>query len=116
MNNPLTKMMGNGGGANPMAGGFPNMNMNAINQVKNMMNMFRGAANPQQLIMQMAQQNPQVASILQMCNGKNPKDVFYEQCKTHNVNPDQVLGMLGMNGNETETKNTGVPNNPIAGK
>lgn len=56
--NPL--MQGMTGGVNPQA----------IQQVKRMMNMFRAASNPQQMLMQAAQQNPAIGTVMQMCSGK----------------------------------------------
>lgn len=82
--NPLMQGMGMGGGVNPQA----------IQQVKRMMNMFRAASNPQQMLMQAAQQNPAIGTVMQMCNGKNPKDVFYEQCQKMGVNPDEIINQL----------------------
>lgn len=66
----------------------------AIQQVKRMMTMFRAASNPQQMLMQAAQQNPAIGTVMQMCNGKNPKDVFYEQCQKMGVNPDEIINQL----------------------
>ncbi|MCH5211005.1 MAG: hypothetical protein J1F01_08600 [Oscillospiraceae bacterium] len=68
--------------------------MNAIQSVKNMMNMFKGATNPQQMMMNMMSQNPQLAGVMNMLNGRNPKDVFYEQCKQSGINPDEVINAL----------------------
>ena len=75
-------------------GGTPFANIQAIQQVKRMMNMFRAASNPQQMLMQAAQQNPAIGTVMQMCNGKNPKDVFYEQCQKMGVNPDDIINQL----------------------
>ena len=80
--NPLMHVMT--GGVNPQA----------IQQVKRMMNMFRAASNPQQMFMQAAQQNPAIGTVMQMCNGKSPKDVFYEQCQKMGVNPDDIINQL----------------------
>lgn len=82
--NPLMQGMGMYNGVNPKA----------IQQVKQMMNMFRASSNPQQMLMQAAQQNPTIGTVMQMCNGKNPKDVFYEQCQKMGVNPDEIINQL----------------------
>lgn len=82
--NPLMHGMGMTNGVNPKA----------IQQVKRMMSMFRAASNPQQMLMQAAQQNPAIGTVMQMCNGKNPKDVFYEQCQKMGVNPDEIINQL----------------------
>lgn len=83
---------------NAAMGGMPGFNMQAVQSVKRMMGMLNMAKNPQAAIMQAAQQNPTLGSIMQMCNGKNPKDVFVEQCKNHGLDPDstmkQIHGML----------------------
>ena len=82
--NPLMHGMGMTGGVNPQA----------IQQVKRMMNMFRAAGNPHQMLMQVAQQNPAIGTVMQMCSGNNPKDVFYEQCQKMGVNPDDIINQL----------------------
>lgn len=82
--NPLMQGIGMTNGVNPQA----------IQQVKRMMNMFRAASNPQQMLMQSAQHNPAIGTVIQMCNGKNPKDVFYEQCQKMGVNPDEIINQL----------------------
>ena len=82
--NPLMQGIGMTNGVNPQA----------IQQVKRMMNMFRAASNPQQMLMQAAQHNPAIGTVIQMCNGKNPKDVFYEQCQKMGVNPDEIINQL----------------------
>lgn len=82
--NPLMQGMG-------MTSG---VNQQALQQVKRIMNMFRAASNPQQMLMQAAQQNPAIGTVMQMCNGKNPKDVFYEQCQKMGVNPDDIINQL----------------------
>ena len=71
------------------------LNQNPImSNVKNMMNMFNFARNPQQTLMNMAQSNPQVQEVLKMCEGKNPKDVFYQKCKDMNIDPNEILKMM----------------------
>lgn len=77
--------------ANRASGGI---NQQAIQSVKRMMGMFRAAKNPGAAMMRVAQQNPQIASILQMCNGRNPQDVFYEQCQKMGVDPETIISQL----------------------
>jgi hypothetical protein len=76
---------------NPLTGGI---NPQAIQQVKQMMNMVRTMGNPQQAIAQMASQNPQMNTIMQMCQGKNPKDVFYAECEKRGIDPESILNQL----------------------
>lgn len=65
-----------------------------MSNVKNMMNMINFARNPQQALMNMAQSNPQVQEVMKMCEGKNPKDVFYQKCKDMNIDPNEILKMM----------------------
>lgn len=67
-----------------------------LNKVKQMMNMFKGAGNPQQLLNNMLSQNPQMQNVMQLVNnsGKNPKDLFYELAKQKGVDPNEILRQL----------------------
>lgn len=88
MANPLMGMMG----GVPAAG----MNMGMIQQMKQAMGMFRAMKNPQQALQMIAQQNPESAAILQMAQGKNPVDIFREECKKHGKDPEQMMKELGL--------------------
>lgn len=81
-------------GGNPsMGGGMPGI-MQAAQSVKRMMQMLNLAKNPKAAIMQAAQQNPALGSIMQMCNGKNPQSVFEEQCKQHGIDPNSAVKQI----------------------
>lgn len=69
---------------------------NNIGQIKQMMNLFRGTNNPQQLLMNMAKQNPQIQNIMNIVQntGKSPKDLFYQMAQQKGVNPDDILNAL----------------------
>ena len=88
MANPLMGMMG---GA-PQSG----MNMSAIQQMKQAMGMFRAMKNPQQALQMIAQQNPESASIFHMAQGKNPVEIFREECRKHGKDPEQMMKTLGL--------------------
>ena len=62
----------------------------------NMINMLKNVKNPQQLIMNMANSNPQVASVLKevQANGGNAKDLFYRKAKEMGIDPNSVLNNL----------------------
>lgn len=82
---------------NPLMGNNPvmgNANAQAIQSVKRMMNMLRAAQNPQQAFMQAAQNNPALNTVMQMCNGKDPQQVFYAECQRRGVNPEDILSQL----------------------
>lgn len=88
--NPLMQKMG----VAPAMGGLTPQAAQAVQSVKQMMGMLRAAKNPQAALMAAAQQNPALGSVMQMCQGRNPKDVFYEQCKQHGVNPNDVISQI----------------------
>ena len=61
-----------------------------------MVKLFKGASNPQQLIQNLAKQNPQLQQVMAMIqnSGKSPKDLFYELARQKGVNPDDILKQL----------------------
>lgn len=84
--------------ANPLNNLFQTQNNSITNPaIGNMVNMIGALNNPQKAIQQMVSQNPQMAQIIQMCNGKNPKDVFMAECQRRGVDPQQILSQLGVN-------------------
>jgi hypothetical protein len=84
--------------ANPLNNLFQTQNNSMTNPaIGNMVNMIGALNNPQKAIQQMVSQNPQMAQIIQMCNGKNPKDVFMAECQRRGVDPQQILSQLGVN-------------------
>ena len=42
----------------------------------------------------LAQQNPLMAKGMQITNGRDPKQVFYEMCNQKGVNTDDILNQL----------------------
>lgn len=56
--------------------------------------MVRNANNPQAMISQLASQNPQMKTILDMVKGGNPKDIFYDVCQQRGINPDDILSQM----------------------
>ena len=66
------------------------------NQSAQMAQMLKGVKNPEAAMMQLAQQNPQVAQIMQMCQGKNPKEVFLQECQRRGIDPQQIMNQLGL--------------------
>lgn len=69
---------------------------NNMNQLKQVINMVRGANNPQQLLMNLANQNPQIRQVMNLVqnSGKSPKDLFYEMARQKGVDPNQILNTL----------------------
>lgn len=64
--------------------------------IKNMISMFQG--NPQAMIQNLAAQNPQMQNVFKMVNGsgKSPKDIFMSMAKEKGINPNDILGQLGL--------------------
>lgn len=80
--------------AGPLRTNPGGLNMQDIQQIKQTMNALRGLKNPQQAIMQAAQKNPQLNAVLQMCQGRNPQEVFAEECKKYGVNSDAAMRQI----------------------
>lgn len=66
------------------------------NGLGNLISAFKAASNPQAFIMQMAGQNPQIASIMQEVqqNGGDAKALFYRKAKEMGIDPDFVLQQI----------------------
>lgn len=66
---------------------------NMGNPLVNAFKAIKGARNPQQLLGNMMQNNPQMKQAMDMINssGKSPKDLFYELAKQKGVDPNDVL-------------------------
>ena len=62
-------------------------------KIKQMLGLLR-AGNPGVILQQLAQNNPQLASIVQMCQGRNPQQVFYSLCQQRGINPEDILNQL----------------------
>lgn len=81
--NPLMAMMG--GRNNPMA---------MLSQAMGMIKQVRQVGNPQAMIQQMAAQNPNIKKAMDMCQGKNPEQVFKDMCRQNGIDPGQITGMM----------------------
>ena len=65
-----------------------------VQQITQTMNALKGLKNPQQALIQAAQNNPQLNAVMQMCQGRNPQDVFMEQCKRNGVDPNAAMQQI----------------------
>lgn len=93
MANPLMGMMGGAPAASPATGAQNNL-MQAAQSAKRMMGMLQAVKNPQQALMMAAQQNPKLNAVLQLVGGRNPEQVFYEECQKGGINPEDILKEL----------------------
>ena len=87
MNSLYQEMMGNQA-QNPQ-----NDNVQSLRQ---MANAVRNSRNPQMMLMQLAQSNPQMKQAIEYIgqNGGNAKEAFYAMAKQKGVNPDTILNMF----------------------
>lgn len=76
MSNPLMGMMGGMPGGNGPFG-----------MIQRMMGMMQNTQNPGAMLQNMAQSNPNIKKAMDMCQGRNPKDVFMEM---YQQNGDQA--------------------------
>lgn len=58
--------------------------------ITNLIKQFKTMSNPQAMIQQMLQRNPQVNSLIQAANG-NPEKAFRDLAKQMNVDADQII-------------------------
>ena len=80
--------------ANPLFGALGGNAITISPQVKQAFQMLKMAQNPQAMLQQIAQTNPQLANVLQMCNGKNPEQLFYSLCRQNGIDPNSILNQL----------------------
>lgn len=87
MNSLYQEMMGN------QAQSAQSGNMQSLRQ---MADVVRNSRNPQMMLMQLAQSNPQMKQAIEYIgqNGGNAKEAFYALAKQKGVNPDTILNMF----------------------
>lgn len=61
-----------------------------------MMNIVRSASNPNIMLQNMIQSNPQMKQVMDIVNqsGGDPKQAFYKMAEQKGIDPEQVLQML----------------------
>ena len=64
--------------------------------VRQMASMMKSMRNPQAMLNQLSQNNPQVREVMTMLqnSGKSPKDMFYQVAQEKGIDPEEVLSML----------------------
>ena len=72
------------------------MNQQAIQQIKNMMNKIKMAQNPQLFLNEMLSSNPQLQQVFNLIkqSGGDPKTTFLNMAQQMGVNPQDVLNQL----------------------
>lgn len=75
---------------NPLFGGNAGGGFQINPQLAQVARMMNGGMNPQAIMAQF----PQLQQAVRMCQGQNPRDVFYSMCKQRGVNPEDILNQL----------------------
>lgn len=83
MSNPLMGMMGR---CHPAYRPF--------GMIQRMMGMMQNTQNPGAMLQNMAQSNPNIKKAMDMCQGRNPKDVFMEMCQQNGMNPNDIINKI----------------------
>ena len=75
---------------------YRQMSQQGNQSLLNMINLFKNSSNPQQLLYQMARQNPQLNNVLNLIqtSRKSPKDLFYQIAEQRGINPKDILQQL----------------------
>lgn len=78
---------------NPILQTLGNQN---LGQIKSMINMVKSAGNPQAMMNQLIQTNPQIRNVMNYVNqnGGDPKRAFYQMAQQKGVNPDEILKLF----------------------
>ena len=86
MNNPMLSLL-NQSGRSPLSN---------LNQIKQYMNLFKGAKNPQALLQNMMQTNPQIKYVMDLVNqnGGDPKAAFYKLAEEKGIDPNEIINIL----------------------
>lgn len=92
MANPLNSLLA------PQQNNVPQMDgmASGVAMFKRMAGMLNSTQNPQAALNMLAQHNPQVREVMQMCQGRNPREIFVQECKNRGINPDQLIQQLGL--------------------
>lgn len=64
-----------------------------LGQAQQMMSQLRSAGNPQAMIAQMMQSNPQIKQIIDQYGG-DPKTAFYRFSEANGIDPEEILKLM----------------------
>lgn len=67
-----------------------------LNAVQGIFDLISASANPNAMLMQVARNNPNIMQVMQMCRGRNPKDMFFEECKKNGIDPNTILSRFNI--------------------
>lgn len=70
------------------------INPQMLKGIKSYMQTVKMAQNPSEALSAISQQSPQLRNVMELCKGRNPRDVFMEQCQNMGYDPDEIVRML----------------------
>ena len=67
-----------------------------MGKIKQMMDMVKGASNPQGMLNMMAMNNPQLKKVMEIVDqyGGDSMKAFRETAEQMGINPDEIMGMM----------------------
>ena len=67
-----------------------------MGQIKQMLNMVRGAQNPQAMLNQIMMSNPRMKQVMEIVNqyGGDPDKAFQAVAQQNGINPQEIMNML----------------------
>lgn len=81
-------------GNEPAKKGKSTLNLQAVNTVKGMLQNLRSVQNPERVIDTLADKNPMLGNVMRMIGGRDPKQVFFEECQRQGIDPNEIINML----------------------
>lgn len=91
MANPLNSLLSPQSNAPQTTGTAP-----GIAAFQRMVKTLNVAKNPSAALNLMAQQNPQLQQVMQLCRGKDPKAVFIQACQSRGIDANELIQKLGL--------------------
>lgn len=67
-----------------------------LQSFQSVVSILKNAKDPNAALNQFASQNPKFRQVIEMCQGKNPRDVFIEACRARGIDPNQAIQQMGL--------------------
>lgn len=72
----------------------PQIEPQNLQTIKNTMQALNMAQNPSQALTEASQNNPAIRSVMELCKGRDPKAVFFEECEKRGISPEYIINLL----------------------
>lgn len=96
MSNPLNALYQQRQQPTQQSQGVAGIDQGAIDSFRQAIGMFKGSGNQGQIFDMMTSKNPNLKVVMQMCNGRDPKAMFYSECRRRGIDPDALVAQLGL--------------------